>query len=375
MKVALLTSIADQRGGGELMLSQLLEHGRRSDVQWVVIFLEQGPLVREYQRMGVRTVVVEAGRLRHVHRLVLSSWSIAAILRREQVDLLVSWSAKPHLYGSMAALLAGVPSAWYQLGYPVGRHLSLLDRVATWMPARAILALSRVGAEAQKRLWPHRPVHLVYPGVELSRFDPSRLPPKREVRRQLGLPEKATLVGIVGRLQRWKGMHVLIEAMPYILQQYPDARCVVVGGDHKLEPDYPEHLRALVDAHGMHDKVIFAGFQKNVPQWMQAMDVMVHASDDEPFGIVVIEAMALGKPVVATDTAGPSEIITHGVDGLLTPFGDAEQLAGRIIHYLDHPDVMREAGRAARTRAMDFAPETYAANVIAAFHTLAKPGA
>ncbi len=81
-----------------------------------------------------------------------------------------------------------------------------------------------------------------------------------------------------------------------------------------------------------------AGAQTNIPEWMQAMDVMVHASDREPFGIVVLEAMALGKPLVAGAEGGPREIITEGVNGLLTPYDDAPALAQAIARYLNDPE-------------------------------------
>ena len=121
-------------------------------------------------------------------------------------------------------------------------------------------------------------------------------------------------------------MHVLVEAMPAILEAHPDAHCVLVGGDHAQEPDYPAFLRERIDGLSLTEKVTLTGLQSNVPKWMQAMDVIVHASDQEPFGIVVIEAMALGKPVVAGNAAGPTEVITEGVNGLLTPYGDAAAL-------------------------------------------------
>ena len=206
--------------------------------------------------------------------------------------------------------------------------------------------------------------------MELERFEPERLPSPREAKRRLGLPTEGPLIGIVGRLQRWKGMHVLVEAMPRILQAHPDAHCVVVGGDHALEPDYPDWLRERIDALGLANKVTLAGLQHNVPEWMQAMDVVVHASDREPFGIVVIEALALGKPVVAGDAAGPTEIITDGVDGLLTRYGDAPALAQAVLRYLDDPAFAARTGTAARQRAQEFSTRRYAQKLVATLQEL-----
>ncbi len=96
-------------------------------------------------------------------------------------------------------------------------------------------------------------------------------------------------------------MHVLVAAMPQVLQKYPDAHCVIVGGKHDLEAEYEEFVKQQILDLGLSDGLIMAGLQRNVPEWVQAMDIFVHASDQEPFGIVIIEAMALGKPVIAGD--------------------------------------------------------------------------
>jgi glycosyltransferase involved in cell wall biosynthesis len=143
-------------------------------------------------------------------------------------------------------------------------------------------------------------------------------------------------------------------------------RAVIVGAPHETEPAYAIELRAQTAALGLDDVVTFAGFQSNVPEWMQAMDVFVHASEHEPFGIVVIEAMALGKPVIAGSEGGPSEVITDGENGLLVPFGDAGSLAKAIVRYLDDHAFASRLGAAARARAAVFDDRTYAANVIAA---------
>jgi glycosyltransferase involved in cell wall biosynthesis len=165
-------------------------------------------------------------------------------------------------------------------------------------------------------------------------------------------------------------MHTLVEAMPAILNHHPDAHAVIVGGRHDLEPDYEPFLDQLVTKRGLDDKVIRAGFQSNVPLWMQTMDVVVHASDHEPFGIVIIEAMALAKPIVAGDEGGPQEIITEGEDGLLAPFEDEDQLAHQILRYLKNPDFAQHVGQRARERAHDFSPQRYAERFVDVLHKI-----
>lgn len=362
MKIIIIMPVGEQRGGGEMMLIDLMQQGRNSGIEWLVIFLEDGLMVKQIQDLGIDVRVVPSGRLRQPHRFIATVAKIASLVRQEQASVVVGWMSKAHLYGSLASVLANRSSLWYQLGVPGNDNW--MDRIATILPGRGVVTLSKVGQEAQVRLWPQRPTPLVYPGVALERFDASIMPCPTEARHKLGLPLTGPLIGIVGRLQRWKGMHVLVEAMPKVLQHYPDAHCVIVGGKHDLEADYEDYLKQRIASLCLEKQVILSGIQRNVPEWVQAMDIFVHASNKEPFGIVIIEAMALGKPVIAGNAGGPTEIVTDGVNGLLTPYEDAEALAHAILRYLDNPDFARSAGVAAQKRAFEFSTQNYAQNFI-----------
>jgi len=350
------------------MLLDLLRYAPSEEVQWLVVFFRDGPLVEEVQSLGIETRVVETGRLRQLHRYIQSIGRLIKITRQEDIDLILSWSGKSQLYGGVAAFLANVPAVWYQLGYPVGRHLGFMDRLATLIPASAIVTLSQSAQKGQEALWPSRQTYLVYPSVRLNQFNPDRLSTPPEARRKLDLPTEGPLIGMVSRLQRWKGVHVLVEAMPRVLAQHPEAHAVIVGGEHDLEPDYLPFLKKKILTNGLKDRIILAGFQADVPTWMQAMDVVVHASDNEPFGIVIIEAMALGKPVVAGNKGGPTEIIREGENGLLAPYGDERALAQQIRRLLSHPEWSRKLGAAARKRALQFGPKRYARRLTDVLH-------
>ena len=368
IKTAIIMPLAEQRGGAELALMHLMQQGRGVGIEWLLIFLKHGPMVEQVARLGIAVHVIDAFRLREPHRFIGAVLKIARLARREKVQMIFGWMGIAHLYGATAARLAGVPTAWYQHGIPLDKHW--IDRMATLLPAVGILTCSQAVADAQAQLSPRRPLRVIYPGVELERFDPGLLPSPQKSKRRLGLPTEELIIGIVGRLQHWKGIHVLIEAMPEILRTHPASHCVVVGGDHAQEPEYSAFLRERICALRLEDKVTLAGLQSNIPEWMQAMDVIVHASDHEPFGIVVIEAMALGKPVVAGAAAGPTEIITDGVDGLLSPYGDAPALAQAVLRYLSAPEFAGRMGAAARKRASEFSTQIYAQNFIAAVQEL-----
>ena len=364
--------LATPFGGGEQMLRQLLRHGRGRGIEWIVTYLRDGPMADETRALGIETHVVNAGRFRDVMRRVGAIRRVATLARACRADLVVGWMVAGQLIAGPAAWLAGVPCVWYQVGTP---RPDWLDRVATWLPARGVMVLSRHGAAAQARVRPVRRQWLVYPGASLDAFNPDALPTPAELRRRFGLPAHGALIGMVARLQRWKGVHVLVDALPAILAKRPDAHVIVVGGPHETEPGYAAELAARAGALGVAHALRLVGFQSNVPEWMQAMDVIVHASDREPFGIVVIEAMALGKPVVAGNEGGPAEIISDGVDGLLTPFGDAKALAAAVVRLSNERSFAERLGHAARARAAQFDDRRYAEAVIAGLREAASGGA
>jgi glycosyltransferase involved in cell wall biosynthesis len=378
LKVAIIMPLAELRGGGEMSLWDLMQYGRDQGIEWLVIFLEQGPMQKDLQALGIETRVVESGRLRQPHRLLKALYQIATLLRQEQIQVVVGWMTKAHLYGGLPALLAGVPILRHQLCIPSHHNWMTgiggwMEQLAAWIPTQGIIAVSNEGMSAQRQFCPTCPIELVYPGVALERFNPDRLPHPPQLRQQLGLPLSGPLIGMVGRLQRWKGMHVLIEAMPQVLQHYPEAHCVIVGGEHSLEPGYVNDLKQQIKTLHLNEKVILAGLQHNIPEWMQAIDVIVHASDNEPFGLVIVEAMALGKPVVAGDRGGPREIITPGVNGLLSPYNDPDRLAAHILQYLNDPVFARQMGVAARQKALSFSSDRYATRFIQVMRRLISP--
>ena len=360
LRVLVVMPLGEQLGGGEMMFRQLMQHGQGQGIEWIAVFTKDGPMLAETRAMGIETHLIEAGRIRNLPRRISAIRCIAWLARERQVSLVFGWMVSSQLLAGPAAWVADIPAAWYQVGLPAP---DWMDRFATWCRARGVVVLSKDVERAQARLTPARELRLVYPGASLERFEAVRSESPAALRERFGLPRKGPLIGIVGRLQRWKGMHTVIAAMPAVRAAHADAQLVVVGGPHDTEPRYGDELRAQASALGVADAVTFAGFQQDVPRWMQAMDVIVHASDREPFGIVVVEAMALGKPVIAGSAGGPSEIITDGVHGLLAPFGDASALSGAINRFLGDPALMARCGAAAHARAQEFSAQAYAAKL------------
>jgi glycosyltransferase involved in cell wall biosynthesis len=362
MKIVIIMPLAVQLGGGEKMFLDLLQHGRNSSIEWTAIFLKDGPMLEQVRALGVNVYLVESGRMRELHRMIAAVWSIAKIVRENQIHLIVSWMSTTHLYGGLAAAFCGIPAYRYELDHPSNQ--GLLKRVITSIPAAGVITLSKADYIQQQQISSGSKVSLVYPGVDLSRFESSVLPTPDEARKNLGLPCDVPIIGIVGRMQRWKGIHTVIEAMPSLLKKNPDIHCLIVGGRHPFETAYFDEMEALIEKLNLQGSITLAGQQQNIPEWMQAMDICIHASSDEPFGIVVIEAMALGKPTVAGADGGPTEIITPNIDGLLAPYNDHKALSDAILYYLDNPEFATQFGERAKRRAQDFSVQQYAKKFI-----------
>jgi len=366
--ILVVMPVAEQRGGAETALLQLL---RGKAFRWHVAFLEDGPMVAQVREVGIEASVVEAGRMRQPHRAVGCVARLAKLAKRIRAQAVLGWMAKAHLYSGPAARLAGLPAIWFQHGLPL--RTSFIDRLANKIPAAGAMTPSRFVADIQLRATPKMRVEVVHPPADLEKFSPSHLPDPETCKRRLNLPTRGPLIGIFGRLQKWKGMHVFLDGLPAVFAKYPDAGALIVGGGWHLEADYENELHQQAERLKIADRVIFAGHQQNVWDWMQACDIVVHASDHEPFGIVVPEAMALGKPVVAGAGGGPREVITDGVDGALVPFGDSEALSRAILAYLDDPAMAARIGEAALQRAQDFSLERFVARSCDVIKNLINP--
>jgi glycosyltransferase involved in cell wall biosynthesis len=193
----------------------------------------------------------------------------------------------------------------------------------------------------ERRLAPGR-VATIHNGIEVEDYDPSRIPAGR-FRRQLGLGPDVPLVGGIGNLEWLKGFDHFLAAAVEILSGLPQARFVIVGDG----PDRAE-LEGRAQLMGLGARCIFAGFQRDIPSVLADLDVFVLSSVREGLPMVLLESMAMQRPIVATCIDGVPEVLTHGETGWLVPPADAWALADGISRFLADPDRARQMGRQAR---------------------------
>jgi glycosyltransferase involved in cell wall biosynthesis len=188
---------------------------------------------------------------------------------------------------------------------------------------------------------------VVYNAVDISSLSGTLDMPG--TRRSLGLASDDLVVGMVGRLERWKGQDVFLRAMALVKEAIPRARGVLIGDPVPYDLEYRQGLLSLCDSLGLSQRVQFVPFRRDLPAVMAALDLLVLASTSpEPFGRVLIEAMAAGKPVVATDAGAVGEIVDDGAEGILVPPGDAQALAEAVVFILTHPERAAAMGQNGR---------------------------
>jgi glycosyltransferase involved in cell wall biosynthesis len=344
----LVVSSSAKSGGAERAFASLVENLPAFGWEPLPVLLEDGPL-RDW--LHTPPVVLDAGRTRQLRRTAATVRELARLARSHDADAIVSSQSKCHVYGGAASALARVPAVWWQHGLPRRTRLEL---VAASVPAAVVVCVSASVAAAQHRLTPWRRCAVVHPGTPLA----ARASPGSGARLRAGLGwSDAETIGIVGRLEPWKGQELFLRAVARLAATRPRLRAAVVGGAVLgWEGDYPERLRSCAASLGIADRVHFAGHRDDVREWYDALDVVVHASTAEPFGLVLVEAMAFGRPVVTASSAGATEIVEHERSGLVCDH-NPEALAAAVERVLDEPDLAARLASGGVARAAHFSEE------------------
>ena len=193
-----------------------------------------------------------------------------------------------------------------------------------------------------------------------------------ELRRQFGIGPDGVLFGVVGNIKDWKGQDVLIRALPSLPRSIP-WKCLVIGSVSTAPQSvaYGRMLEDLVREFGLTDRVVFTGYRSDVPALISALDILVHTSVlPEPFGLVILEGMALAKPVVCSGHGGPVEIVEDGVSGFLVPPGDPKALARRLTTLIESREIREQIGRAALQRGSLFSVSRHVERVQNVYRSL-----
>jgi glycosyltransferase involved in cell wall biosynthesis len=296
------------------------------------VSLSHGSSVRRLQKAGIDVTVIDEPDDDRTAR------ALADLLAPFQPEIVHNHMYRAEIVGTKASLILGEKGCkrpFIVSTVHSSRIRCLEDRKAlnqlTPLMDRLIVVSKAIEQKIREEGRRGVPVSLIYNGVDLQRY--SHQQPCCTLHDDYSIPEDAQIVGVVARLEAEKGHRTLLDAWPFVRSAQPRAWLLIVG-----EGSERDALEAQAASLGIAERVVFTGRREDVPAVTAALDVAVLPSYREAQGLSVLEAMALGRPVVASNVGGIPEMIEDGVSGLLVPPNDPEALAGAIVRLLsDHP--------------------------------------
>ncbi len=325
-------------GGPQRRIVQVAQHLRDRGWETIIVFPHMGDELPEYAKQhDISYLCVSLSRIRlenillyfirYVSRLPFETWQLKSLFENHQVDL-VHANGIYNVQAVLAAKLAGLPLVW---------HIND-NFLPSWLYR---LARQTLGWLAEIRVYSSPPVRelcrdhddrrtvILYPPVDLEKFDPkqvrsSEIQAKIPALKRLG---NEVLLLAVGHLNRIKGYEFLLDALSHLQDIQVSWRLVVLGAILETHRSYFESLSQQVSILGLQDRVVFAGTTDYVAEALSVVDVFVMSSTAESGPMVLLEALAMGKPVVTTDVGIVNEVIKHGENGLVVPPRDVSALS------------------------------------------------
>lgn len=267
-------------------------------------------------------------------------------IKRQEIDVLHLHQYASSNFGRLAGKIMAVPTVVHihgpDLPYPTYQWLA--DRLLAPCTYDCIAVSESVKREvSRRRAIKSNKIVTLHNGIPLERFQPLSVAKGDAIKRQWGIADDSPVVGTITRLHEVKGNRYLMEAAAQILSVFPQVHIVILGDGPLLD-----ELEELAEKLGISQNVIFAGYWDNAAEALSVFDIKVIASTSEGHPQSLLEAMVMGKAIVATKVGGIPEAISDGVNGLLVPPRDPDALADRIIHLLRNTQERDRLGREAR---------------------------
>lgn len=311
----------------------------------VVGLLEHGWLDRKLKQAGLETVILQ----QHTRYDLLCLRTLCNIVRRYNIDLIHSHEFMMNVYGTAAAVLSRIPvittvhgKNYYwekprrRVAYRLTSHLSRMVTVCD---------------DLKRFLGQHlgisdRRITTIYNGIDLNQYSRSPSPVSvSAVKQALLIPPHSPIIGTVGMLVPAKDHSTLLKAARHVIQHKPDAIFLLVGDGQLGAP-----LKAEAHRLGIVNNLRFAGFTDHVTELLHITDVYVCSSRSEGLSLSILEAMAAGKPIVATNVGGNAELIVDEVTGFLVPSNEPERMAEKLILLLRDRTLARQLGASGQQR-------------------------
>lgn len=341
-RMLFLSGTGEVRGGGQVSLLLLIRHLDRGRFEPVIAVPGPGGLWERAAAEGaeVRTLALPPLRgLSGIGRLVAGARRLSRLLREARIDLVVALEPREGLYAWAASRLSGIPWIW---NVRTPEEQGILGRFLARRAARVVVVAEALRARFAALSGSPR-LSAIPNGADRRDFEPAVS--RAEARAALGLPAAGTWAVVVGRVERAKGQDLVVEA----LGAGPGAGVAFAGRE---DPAFGEELRRRAAAGGIGERIRFLGEVSDLPRKLVAFDLLIQSSRFEAFPRAVLEGMAAGLPVIATDVGGTREALGDKA-GILVPPGDAAALRGALARWTAEPDGASRTGEAGRRRAWE----------------------
>ena len=348
MKRILLVIDNIEFGGGERGFLQLVSRLRHR-FDFFVAAMPGGPFQQQIEEMGIPFVPLDVSRRISIKPI----GQMRDFVRGNNIDIIHSQGARVDFFARIAGRMANTPHVLSTVqmpieGFDVGplrkKLYLLMDRLSGIFVERFIVV-----SEALKRLFiegrriPAQRVVRIYNGIELDFYQPNAN--QGDLRSKWDIPSRVPLIGAVGRMVWQKGFEFFLRAIPEIMESYPDTRFLLVG-DGPLRTK----LENLAQQLNIDDSITFTGFQSDIRQILSAIDVLVVPSILEGLPMIILEGMAMAKPIVSTHIDGITEQISDEKEGILVPMRTSKDLAKAVSRLIHDRELAIRLGKAARRR-------------------------
>jgi glycosyltransferase involved in cell wall biosynthesis len=360
IKVLYASRGGDPYGAKNSLLS-LIEGLDRSHFSPLLVVPEAGFLSEKTEELGIPARILPINEfvftsnplllVRQAWRLTGNILAVQRLIREQGIDLVHVNSFKVAPPYAIAARSLGIPCIWHcrEILMTTPFRKRVLAAMIRSLPNRVIAVSEACAAQFRRAGRGNTKIHVIYNGIDSEAFQAQA--DGEEVRRELGLAADTPLVGCVGQLIPWKGQDDFVRVAAKVLSALPEARFLIVGREVDSHRFFRASLEELASSLGIEDHVIFTGFRQDVPSLMASMDVFLHcAVQPDPLPRVILEAMALGKPIVATSSGGLPEMIEGGKSGILARPRDVDSLAQGTVSLLSDRKLAAQMGRLARQR-------------------------
>ena len=334
-------------GGVEIATLRMVE-ATAQQFRHVAFCLPDAVALREaFNGLGAETVTFNLPEpsLRHGGRFFKESVAVARKIQEIDADIVHFQDVKAAYHNSLAAILAHTRMVCQIRS--ANPHLELRQKLSMW-PVHQFIFVSNEARQSFAMSLPDSKTRVIYDAVELPNIDSPEV--SADVRCELDVPDGCVVVGMVARVAPVKDYFTLADAAVQVLARYPETRFLIVG-DNSLEDLNRKHyaeVAARLNEPGIADRFIFTGYRTDVARLIGAMDVFVLCTHREGFPLSILEAMAMGKPVVATAVGGIPEIVTNNVTGFLHQHGNSKDLAAAVLRLIENPEEARRMAEKAR---------------------------